>query len=52
MVVKQFNCPVCGAEGKISIKGDSFGYEDISTCPVCGVSLVEEEDDLERDYQD
>lgn len=44
-VVRQIDCPSCGAQGKISLKGNDFSYEDISTCPVCGAVLVDEEDD-------
>lgn len=44
MVVKQFLCPVCGAEGKISLKGNTFTYNEITTCPVCSSSIVEEDE--------
>lgn len=49
MVVRQFKCPICGAEGKISVKGDSFGYEDISNCPICAALLIEDDDEEELD---
>lgn len=44
-VVRQIDCPNCGAEGKISLKGNDYTYEDISTCPVCGAVLVDEDDE-------
>lgn len=47
MVVKQFECEHCGAEGKISIKGDDIQYEDIVCCPVCGSDIYEEDDYVE-----
>ena len=47
MVVKQFECDHCGADGKISLKGTDFQYEDIVCCPVCGSDIYEE-----NDYED
>lgn len=44
MVVKQFECEHCGAEGKISIKGTDYEFEDVVCCPVCGSDIYEEED--------
>lgn len=44
MVVKQFECEHCGAEGKVTLKGDDFQFEDIVCCPVCGADIYEEED--------
>lgn len=44
MVVKQFECEHCGAEGKISIKGDDFDYNDVVCCPVCGSDIYDEDD--------
>lgn len=49
MVVKQFECDHCGAEGKITIKGNDFLFEDVVCCPVCGSDIYEpaEEDEEE-----
>jgi transcription elongation factor Elf1 len=44
--IKQFECEACGAEGKISVKGTDYDYRDVVCCPVCGGSIVEEDDDL------
>ena len=44
MVVKQFECDHCGAEGKISIKGTDVVFEDVVCCPVCGSDIFEEAD--------
>jgi hypothetical protein len=44
MIVKQFHCNQCDAEGKITIKGDDFKFEDIVHCPLCGSDIYEEED--------
>lgn len=44
MVVKQFQCEHCGAEGKISLKGDDFQFEDVVYCPVCSSDIYEEAD--------
>lgn len=44
MVVKQFACEHCNAEGKITLKGDDFQYSDLVFCPVCGSDIFEEED--------
>lgn len=44
MVVKQFNCDHCGAEGKITIKGADHQYEDVVYCPVCSSDIFEDEE--------
>lgn len=44
MIVKQFQCPSCEAEGKITVKGDDFKFEDIVYCPMCSADIYEEED--------
>lgn len=49
MVVKQFQCEHCGAEGKITLKGTYFQFEDVVHCPVCSSDIYEEED---ADYED
>jgi len=49
MVVKQFECQHCGAEGKISIKGTDVQYEDIVCCPVCSADIYDEEDTSDLD---
>ena len=49
MVVKQFQCEHCGAEGKISLKGTDIQFEDIVYCPVCSSDIYEEEDEFEDD---
>lgn len=46
MVVKQFECEHCGAEGKITIKGSDILFEDIVCCPVCGSDIYEDEEDF------
>lgn len=45
-VVKQFECEHCGAEGKVTLKGQDYNYNDITSCPVCGGSIWEEDEDL------
>lgn len=47
MVVKQFQCEHCGAEGKITLRGNDFQFEDIVCCPVCSSDIYEEEDDVD-----
>lgn len=42
MIVKQFQCAACGAEGKITVKGDDFKFEDIVYCPLCSADIYEE----------
>lgn len=44
MVVKQFECENCGAEGKITLKGSDFQFEDLVYCPVCSHDIYEEAD--------
>ena len=44
MTTKHFECQECGAEGKISIKGDDIQLEDIVYCSVCSADIYEEED--------
>ena len=39
-----FECQECGAEGKISIKGDDIQLEDIVYCPICSADIYEEEE--------
>lgn len=46
MVVKQFECEHCGAEGKIALKGQDYDYKDIVCCPVCGGDIYDDEDDF------
>lgn len=48
MVVKQFECEHCGAEGKITIKGSDFQFEDVVCCPVCASDIYEPADDDEE----
>lgn len=50
MVVKQFECEHCGAEGKITIKGTDLQFEDVVYCPVCS-SDIYEEDEAEYDEE-
>lgn len=45
MVVKQFECEHCGAEGKISLRGTDYEFTDIVCCPVCGSDIYEEDGD-------
>jgi len=47
MVVKQFECDHCGAEGKITIKGTDYEYEDVVCCPVCGSDIYDEDVELD-----
>lgn len=47
MVVKQFTCATCGAEGKISLKGVDLSFEDIVYCPLCSADIYEPEEDSE-----
>jgi hypothetical protein len=49
MVVKQFECESCGAEGKITIKGTDHQFEDVVYCPICSSDIYEEED---NDYDE
>jgi hypothetical protein len=44
MIVKQFQCASCAAEGKITVKGEDFKYEDIVYCPMCSADIYEEEE--------
>lgn len=46
MVVKQFECEHCGAEGKITIKGTDVQFEDIVYCPICSSDIYEEPDEI------
>mgnify|MGYP000175517578 FL=1 len=41
---KYFECDECGARGKITLKGDDHGTEDLVYCPVCSADIYEEED--------
>lgn len=43
-VLKHFDCENCGAEGKITIKGDEVLLSDIVYCPVCSADIYEEEE--------
>lgn len=43
-VVKQFECEHCGAEGKITLKGSDFQFEDLVYCPVCSSDIFEEDE--------
>jgi len=49
MVVKHFQCLSCEAEGKITVKGEDFKYEDIVYCPLCSGDIYEEEELLEEE---
>lgn len=51
-VVRQFECPRCNAEGKITLKGGDYTYEDIATCPVCGAMITDEDDDYPEPDED
>jgi excinuclease UvrABC ATPase subunit len=44
MIVKQFQCSSCEAEGKITVKGDDFKFEDFVYCPLCSGDIYEEEE--------
>jgi len=44
MIVKHFQCSSCEAEGKITVKGDDFKFEDIVYCPLCSADIYEEEE--------
>ena len=44
MTTRLFECSECGAFGKITLKGDEHGKEDIVYCPVCSADIYEEED--------
>lgn len=44
MAIRYFECDHCDAHGKITIKDESIGVEDIVYCPVCGGDIYEEED--------
>lgn len=44
MIVKQFQCEHCGADGKITLKGTNFQFEDLVYCPVCSCDIYEEAD--------
>jgi len=50
MIVKHFQCTSCESEGKITVKGDDFNYEDIVYCPLCSADIYEESD-LDEDEQ-
>lgn len=49
MIVKQFECEHCGADGKITLKGDDFKFEDIVCCPVCSSDIYEPADEDESE---
>ena len=44
MITKHYECNSCGAEGKITVKGDDFKFEDIVYCPLCSADIYEEEE--------
>ena len=44
MITKHYECTSCGAEGKITVKGDDHVIADIVYCPVCSGDIYEEED--------
>ena len=44
MVTKQFECGSCHAEGKITVKGTDFRFEDVVYCPLCSADIYEEEE--------
>lgn len=46
MTTLLFECQSCGAEGKITVRGDEFKKHDISVCPVCAADISQPEDDL------
>lgn len=48
MAIRYFECDHCDAHGKITIKDDSIGVEDINCCPVCGGDISEEEEYYEE----
>lgn len=50
MATRLFECENCGAFGKIALKGDEHGKEDIVYCPVCSADIYEE--DCEDKYED
>ena len=49
-IAKTFNCDECGAEGKITIKGEEFSLSDVVYCPVCSGNIHDEE--LDNDDED
>jgi uncharacterized protein CbrC (UPF0167 family) len=49
MIVKHFQCSSCEGEGKITVKGDDFKYEDVVYCPLCSADIYEE--DIDEDEQ-
>jgi len=44
MVTKYFECDLCGARGKIVLKGDDHSIEDLVYCPVCSADIYEKEE--------
>ena len=44
MISKHYECNSCGAEGKITVKGEDFKFEDIVYCPLCSADIYEEEE--------
>lgn len=38
-----FECPECGAFGKIILKSDDHEKSSIACCPVCGADITEDE---------
>jgi transcription elongation factor Elf1 len=42
---KTFQCPSCDTEGKIVIRSDDIGLEEIVYCPVCGADILDEDSD-------
>jgi hypothetical protein len=42
---KTFECQSCETEGKIVIRTEDVGLEDVVYCPVCGGNIFEEEDE-------
>ena len=50
--VKQFECEHCGAQGKVSLRGTDYEYNDIVCCPVCGGDIYDDDDDTDERHPD
>lgn len=49
MVLKPFKCDSCGAEGKITVKGNDYTFEDVVYCPLCGADIFEEDPNIDEE---
>lgn len=43
MATKHFDCPSCGAHGKITFKDGDLQSTDIAYCPFCSADIYEDE---------